>query len=248
MVACHSIIYWKQVTSPSPSVFLSCSLGKEKEIGALFCNWWWLLAFGMHFFQMVHNDSGKSQLTLPLLSWPEEGATRPCTFPEMHPDDMKRCLLGHRAFVLQAPLHLPQGRAEESLVHLPLLRDMALPPTRSRENLVSRCPMGTAELEIPGHNGVTQDRCNWDLAELPPGGPCFRLDGVSRSWARVPTPLQLPHKQASGPRWPAQGAEQTSSRLQIPTERLGRGEQTPTQLLLPALDPEVPQDQLPVQV
>lgn len=91
-------------------------------------------------------------------------------------------------------------------------------------------PMGTAELEIPGHNGATQVRCNWDLAELPPGGPCFRLDGVSPSWARVPTPLQLPHKQASGPRWPAQGAEQTSSRLQIRTERLGRGEQTPTLL------------------
>ena len=85
---------------------------------------------------------------------------RPRTFPETQPEDMKRCLLVPRALVLQALLHLTQGRAEETLVHPPLLTGMALPPTMYREILISRCPMGTAELEIPGHNGMTQDQCN----------------------------------------------------------------------------------------
>lgn len=142
---------------------------------------------------MAHNDSGKSQFALPLPSWPEEGEMQPCTFPEMHPEDMKCCLLGPRAFVLQALLRL-QGRAEEGLVHPPLLTRMALPPTRPWEILVSRCPMGTAELKIREHNGVTQDQCNRDLAELPPGSPCFKLSGVSPSWACIPTHLQLPRK------------------------------------------------------
>lgn len=182
------------MTSPSPNSFFSRSLGKEKENRVLPCNWWWLLAFGMHFFRMVHNNSGKFQFTLPLLSWPEEGDARPCTSPETHLEDMKRCLLGPWAFVLQALLHLTQGWAEERLIHPPLLMRMALPPTRSWETLVSRCPMGTAELEIPEHNRVTYDQCNQDVAELPSESPCFKLSGVSPSWGCIPTCLQLPHK------------------------------------------------------
>lgn len=152
------------MTSSSPNAFLSCSLGKEKETRAFFCNCWWLLAFGMHFFQMVHNASGKSLLTLPLLPWLQEGEMWPCTFPEMPQEDMTRCLLGPQAFVPQTPLHLTQGRAEERLVHRTLLTGMRLLPTRS----CLQVSHGTTELEIPGHNGtkipghnrMTQDSCD----------------------------------------------------------------------------------------
>lgn len=73
---------------------------------------------------------------------------------------MKHCLLGPGAFVLQALLHLTQGRAEERLVHPTLLMGMNMPPTRSWKNPCFQVSHGTTELEIPGHNGVKIPRHN----------------------------------------------------------------------------------------
>lgn len=78
---------------------------------------------------------------------------------------MKRGFPGTRAFILQALLHLTQGKAEERLVYPLLLTGKALPHFQ----------VPHAELEIPGHNEVTQDQCNADLAEMPWEDPVSSL-------------------------------------------------------------------------
>lgn len=161
---------------------------------------------------------------------------------------MKRCLLGHRAFVLQAPLHLPQGRAEERLVHLPLPRGMALPPTRSREILVSRCPWGlrswksldTMERHRSGATGIWQS--------CPQEDP---VSGLTVCHPAEPVSQLLSSCLTNKPRGPA-GQLKGLSKPPADSrsgQRDWEGESRhPPCFLLPALDPEVPQDQPPVQV